>query len=156
MHHHSNSGRKLSRQRDQRRALLKGMANSMVLEEKIVTTKPKAKEVAPYVERLISKAKVGTLHSRRQLLRLVTTDQAVRKLVDDLAPRFASRNGGYTRIKSAGYRQGDDAELAQVSFTEEAKQAKEAENKTSERVKPVAKKVAKKPVAKKGKADAKS
>lgn len=156
MHHHSNSGRKLSRERDQRRALLKGMANSLVLEEKIVTTKPKAKEVAPYVERLISKAKVGTLHSRRQLLKLVTTDQAVSKLVNDLAPRFANRNGGYTRIKSAGYRQGDDAEMALLSFTEEAKQAKKLETKAPEQAKPVAKKVAKKPVAKKGNTNAKS
>lgn len=153
MHHHSNSGRKLSRKRDQRRALLKGMANSLVLEEKIVTTKPKAKEVAPYVERLVSKAKVGSLHSRRQLQTLVTTDKAVRKLIDDLAPRFSKRNGGYTRIKTAGYRQGDDAELATVSFTEEPKKV---ETKPVAAAKTVTKKSASTTVAKKGKNNAKS
>lgn len=152
MHHHSNTGKKLSRERDQRRALVKGLATSLVMEEKIVTTKPKAKAVVPYVERLITKAKVGSLHAKRQIRAKVTTDAATNKLVSDLGPRFAKRAGGYTRTKAAGYRQGDDAALSEISFTE---QPPKKENKPKSEA---AKKVAKKPSAKavvKEKADAK-
>ena len=117
MHHHKLAGHKLSRERDQRRALLKGLANSLVLNESITTTKPKAKSVQPYIERLITKCKQGGLHQRRQVLTQLNRG-ATEKLFADLAQRFAKRNGGYTRLQAAGWRRGDNAQLATISFTE--------------------------------------
>ena len=95
----------------------------MVMDEKITTTKPKAKEIQPYVERLVTKAKTGQLHQRRLVLARVTTEEAAAKLFNDLAKRFANRNGGYTRIRPAGYRRGDNAAMATLSFTEEPPKA---------------------------------
>ena len=155
MHHHSNSGKKLSRERDSRRAMLKSMANALVLEEKLVTTKPKARVVAPYVEKLITMAKKNTLHSRRQLMTAITTELAVNKLLNDLAPRFKERAGGYTRIKAAGYRQGDDAELSVITFSEVAKKTQPK----SEKIKPKAVNASPNKITKataKGKANVKS
>ncbi len=118
MHRHRYQGRKLGRERDQRRALMKSMATSLVMHESLATTKPKAKELSPYVERLITKAKNSTLHSRRQIAAAINTDEAAQKLVDDLAVRFKNRAGGYVRIEDKGFRAGDDARLATISFTE--------------------------------------
>jgi large subunit ribosomal protein L17 len=120
MHHHKLSGTKLSRERDQRKAVMKALATSLVLKEKITTTKPKAKAVQPYVERLVTKAKHGGLHNRRQIQTAISTEAAVVKLVEDLAKRFANRSGGYTSIKPAGWRRGDNSEMATISFTEKA------------------------------------
>lgn len=120
MHRHSYTGRKLSRTRDQRRALLKGLAEALVIKERITTTKPKAKEIAPYLERLITKAAQNTLHSRRQVRAAVNTLEAADKLCNDLGPRFKERPGGYTRIQPAGFRRGDNAEMATVSLVENA------------------------------------
>lgn len=125
MHHHKLASKKLSRVRDQRRALLKGLANSLVLQESITTTKPKAKAVQPYVERLVTKGKLGGLHRQRQV-RAVLSEDATKKVFDDLAKRFASRKGGYTSIKAAGSRRGDNAELATISFTEKATESEKA------------------------------
>src|SRR5687767_14211641 len=141
MHHHQLTTKKLSRERDQRRALLKGLATSLVMEEKVTTTKPKSKLLQPYIERLITKAKQGGLARRRQALAALSTDEAATKLFEDLGKRFAKRAGGYTRIKAAGWRRGDNAELATISFTEQpvAKPAAEPNAKSADRGKDKAK-----------------
>lgn len=108
---------KLSRDRDQRRALLKGLANSLVLSESIVTTRPKAKALVPGFEKLITKAKQQNLHSLRQIRASVTTEAAALKIYNDLAKRFAQRPGGYTSLKREAWRKGDDVELVRVSLT---------------------------------------
>jgi large subunit ribosomal protein L17 len=160
MHRHSYQGRKFSRERDQRRALLKSLANSLVLFETMTTTVAKAKEVAPYVEKLVSFAKTGTLADRRVLRSRLTTDQAVKKLVEELAPAWKERQGGYTRVIKAGNRGGDNAPVAVVSLVlpeglkpapEAAKaEAKAAAPKKATTAKPKAKKAAAKPKAKAG------
>ena len=87
MHRHGYKGRKFGRERDQRNALIKGLADSLVKYEKIETTLPKAKEVVPYIEKLITKAKKGDLHNRRQVIAGLQTPESAHKLVDELAPR---------------------------------------------------------------------
>ncbi|HEY1644947.1 MAG TPA: 50S ribosomal protein L17 [Candidatus Saccharimonadales bacterium] len=121
MHRHGYQGRKLHRERDQRKALIKGLADSLVKYETIETTLPKAREVVPYVEKLITKAKKGDLHSRRQVIRGLSTLESAHKLVDELAPRMTGRTSGHLRIKPSVTRRGDNAQLAIVSFVDEAK-----------------------------------
>src|SRR5437762_827008 len=118
MHRHGYKGRKFGRERDQRRALMRGLANSLVLNGTLETTLPKAKDLRPYTEKLITKAKNGSLHSRRQLISGLATLEAVHKLVDDIAPRLDARNSGYLRIKALGERRGDNAQLATISFVD--------------------------------------
>ncbi len=125
MHRHGYQGRKLHRERDQRKALIKGLADSLIKYETIETTLPKAKEVAPYVEKLITKAKKGDLHSRRQVISSLQTIESAHKLVDELAPRMKSRTSGFLRIKSSSSRRGDNARLAVVSFVDQAKPKEE-------------------------------
>ncbi len=127
MHRHGYKGTKFGRERDQRRALLKGLANALVLEESIETTLPKAKEIVPYTEKLITKAKKGDLHNRRQIIAKMQTKEAANKLVDELAPKLAGRNSGYLRVKKTALRRGDGAQLAKVSFVDDLKTAKNAE-----------------------------
>jgi len=119
MHRHSYKGRKLGRERDQRAALIKGLATSLVEYGKIETTEPKAKEVVPYVEALITKAKKGDLHNRRQILSSLSTVPAAHKLVDVIAPKLGARNSGHLRIKPSRVRIGDNAQLVQVSFVDD-------------------------------------
>lgn len=119
MHRHSYQGRKFSRERDQRRALLKGLATSLITQGKIQTTLPKAKEIVPYVEVLITKAKRGDLHNRRQILSAVSTVAAAHKLVDDIAPKLGGRVSGHLRITRTKLRVGDNAQLATVSFVDD-------------------------------------
>ncbi len=146
---------KFSRERDQRRALLKSLANSLVLHETMTTTVSKAKVAGRYVEKLVSFAKSGTVADRRLLRSRLTTDSAVQKLVEELAPAWKDRQGGYTRVVKAGNRGGDNAPVAIVSLVlpaglKPAPVAKEASEKveTSEK-KPAAKKsAAKQTVAK--------
>ncbi len=123
MHRHGYQGRKLNRERDARRALTKGLADSLVKYESIETTLPKAKEVVPYVEKLITKAKKGDLHNRRQVLRGLQTIASTHKLVDDIAPKLKNRAGGHLRIEKTGFRRGDNAQLAKVSFIDDLKTA---------------------------------
>ncbi|MBI4101024.1 50S ribosomal protein L17 [Candidatus Microgenomates bacterium] len=125
---------KLARKRDQRRLLVKNLATSLVMSEKITTTKTKAKLVTPYFERLITYAKQGGLHNRRQIMAALTTEEATRKLMDDLAQRFAKRHGGYTRMQSAGWRKGDDAELATISLTETKPEKKSVPKSESDKI----------------------
>ena len=122
---------KLSRKKDHRRLLIRGLVTSLVLDEKLVTTKPKARAVVPYFERLVTKAKKGDLHNRRQVTSKVSDAGAVSKLFDDLAKRFSKRQGGYTRVTRVGWRQGDDAELVRVSLTEQPVRPKTSTTKKS-------------------------
>lgn len=123
MHRHGYQGRKLRRDRDQRRALLKGLASQLIEHGAIETTLPKAKEIVPYVEVLITKAKRADLHNRRQVISALTTKDAANKLVDEIAPQLKGRNSGHLRIKRTTLRVGDNAQLARVSFVDELKSA---------------------------------
>lgn len=119
MHRHSYQGRKFSRERDQRRALLKGLATSLIIHGKMKTTLPKAKEIVPYVEVLITKAKIGSLHHRRQIIAKLNSIEAAHKLVDEIAPLLKHRPSGHLRITRTKLRIGDGAQLAEVSFVDE-------------------------------------
>lgn len=122
-HRHGYQGRKFSRKRDQRRALIKGLANSLVEHESIETTLPKAKEVLPYVERLITKAKRGDLANRRQVIAALQTEAMAAKLVDVIAPKLKGRVSGHLRIERTRSRRGDNAQLARISFVDDLKEA---------------------------------
>ena len=98
MHRHGYKGRKFHRERDQRRALIKSLAESLVKYESIETTLPKAKEIVPYVERLITKAKKGDLHNRRQVISSLQTVETAHKLVDDIAPKLKGRVSGAKQV----------------------------------------------------------
>lgn len=154
MHRHGYKGRKFGRERDQRRALLKGLAESLVLNEKIETTLPKAKELIPYTEKLVTKAKKGDLHSRRQIISALATREAAHKLVDEIAPKLTGRTSGHLRLKKTARRRGDGAQMASVSFVDnlskKAKPAVKAAPKTAS-----AKKTAAKPTVRKPRAAAK-
>jgi large subunit ribosomal protein L17 len=119
MHRHGYKGRKFSRERDQRRALLKGLATSLIENGKIETTLPKAKEIVPYVEPLITKAKSGSLHDRRQIIAALSTIAAAHKLVDDIAPKLTGRNSGHLRVIRTTLRVGDNTQMATVSFVDD-------------------------------------
>lgn len=121
MHRHGYKGRKFGRERDQRRALLKGLATSLIQHGAIETTLPKAKEVLPYVETLITKAKKGDLHNRRQVIASLSTLATAYKLVDEIAPQLTARNSGHLRITRTKLRVGDNAQMARISFVDELK-----------------------------------
>ncbi len=123
MHRHGYKGKKFGRKADQRRALLKGLADSLVLRESIETTLPKAKEVASYTEKLITKAKVGSLHSRRQVISGLATLQAAHKLTDELVPKLGQRTSGHLRVIRTTSRRGDNTQLASVSFVDDLTKA---------------------------------
>lgn len=123
MHRHGYKGRKFNRETDQRQALVKGLAESLVVRESIETTLPKAKEVVPYLEKLITKAKKGDLHNRRQVISGLQTVASAHKLVDEIAPKLQKRVSGHLRIERSGFRRGDHAELARVSFVDDLKEA---------------------------------
>lgn len=108
-------GRKLSRERNQRRALLKSLASALLLKEKIKTTEAKAKEVAIVVEKFITKAKKGDLTSRRLLAKFFPK-KIVKKLIDELGPRYKERKGGYTRIIKLGPRKSNGAKMAIIEL----------------------------------------
>ncbi|KUK14072.1 MAG: 50S ribosomal protein L17 [Synergistetes bacterium] len=113
---HRKKGRKLSRTTSHRRALLKNLAISLIVNERVVTTEAKAKELGRVVEKLITKAKEGTLHMRRQVIAFMPHKEAVRKLFNEIAPRYKDRNGGYTRIVKIGERVGDAASMALIEL----------------------------------------
>ena len=153
MHRHGYKGRKFGRERDQREALIKGLADSLIKHESIETTLPKAKEIIPYVEKLITKAKKGDLHNRRLIIASLHTKDSANKLVDEIAPKLTSRDSGHLRLVRTRMRRGDNAQLARVSFVDDLKAApvaKPVEAKTA--VKTATKKV---PAAPKVKAEAK-
>ncbi|OGY43681.1 MAG: 50S ribosomal protein L17 [Candidatus Buchananbacteria bacterium RIFCSPHIGHO2_01_FULL_39_14] len=113
---HRKKGKILDRKKAPRKALLRSLATSLILYEKIKTTKAKAKTVRPLVERLITAAKKNDLNSRRKLLSVLYHKKAVAKALEVLGPRYQERAGGYTRIIKLGRRQGDNAEIAQIEL----------------------------------------
>jgi len=119
MHRHGYKGRKFHRERDQRSALIKGLADSLVKYETIETTIHKAKEIVPYVEKLITKAKKGDLHNRRQVISGLQTIASAHKLVDEIAPQLQARESGHLRIERTRVRRGDNTQLARVSFVDD-------------------------------------
>jgi large subunit ribosomal protein L17 len=119
MHRHGYQGRKFHRERDQRNALIKGLADSLVKHGSIETTLPKAKEIVPYVEKLITKAKKGDLHNRRQVIAGLQTVASAHRLVDEIAPKLKGRVSGHLRITKTSLRRGDNAQMARVSFVDD-------------------------------------
>lgn len=115
---HLKKGRKLGRTASHKKALLCNLATSLILHERIQTTTAKAKELRPFFEPLITLAKRGDLHARRQVAGLIRDKVALAKLFAELAPRFAARPGGYTRILHLGARQGDNAELSLIELVD--------------------------------------
>ena len=113
---HLKSGRQLSRNSSHRWALMRNMITSLLREEKIQTTDPKAKELRRWVERVITLGKQGSLHARRQVLSIVRDKAVVHKLFDSIGPRFKDRPGGYTRIIKLGVRRGDAAPMALIEL----------------------------------------
>jgi len=154
MHRHGYTGRKFGRERDQRRALIKSLAEALIINESIETTLPKAKAIRPYVEKLITKAKKGDLASRRAIIASVMTIGTAHKLVDEIAPKLGARNSGYLRIERTKLRRGDNAQLARVSFVDDLTKAA-PKAKTEPTTKTVKKTPVKKPAAAKPKAAAK-
>lgn len=142
MHRHGYKGRKFGRERDPREALMKGLADSLVKYESIETTLPKAKEVVPYVEKLITKAKKGDLHNRRQVISGLQTVASAHKLVDDIAPKLKSRTSGHLRVTKTSLRRGDNAQLARVSFVDDLKETPVAKAVAKPAEKPATKKPA--------------
>ncbi|MGB4762103.1 MAG: 50S ribosomal protein L17 [Candidatus Saccharimonas sp.] len=133
MHRHGYKGRKFGRERDQRRALIKGLATSLVMEEKIETTLPKAKELVRYIEKLITKAKRGDLANRRQVIAGLSTQVAAIKLVDQIAPQLAGRTSGHVRVTRTRLRVGDGAQMASIEFVDELKPAPKQEVKEAKK-----------------------
>jgi large subunit ribosomal protein L17 len=141
MHRHGYQGRKLQRAAGPRKALIRGQITSLILHEGITTTEAKAKEVAPYFERLVTKAKLGNLTGEREVRKVVMTEGAAQKLIHELAPSWAERHGGYTRVIKLANRRGDNAPMARLALVMDKPVVAEAE-------KPVVKKAAPKSKAK--------
>ncbi|HIA91756.1 TPA: 50S ribosomal protein L17 [Candidatus Saccharibacteria bacterium] len=135
MHRHGYKGRKLGRKRDERRNLIKGLATSLIMDEEITTTLPKAKEVLPYTEKLVTRAKNATLADKRIVFSKLMTKDSAHKLIDEMAPKLQGRTSGHIRLTKTGFRKGDLAPMATLSFVD---------NLDVETVSP-AKKAAKKP-----------
>ena len=134
---HRRGGYKLKRDVGARNSLLKGLVTSVIQEERVITTVPKAKAIKPLVERMITLAKRDTLHTRRQAAAFLETPASVKKLFDTLGTRFGQRNGGYTRIVRLGFRKGDGAEQAMIELvgSELVKRAAERAKRREERLK---------------------
>ena len=121
MHRHGYKGRKFGRERDQRRALMKGLSTSLVEHGRIETTLPKAKELKRHIEKIITKAKQGDLAGRRQVIAALSTRAAAYKLVDEIAPQLAHRTSGHVRVERTRLRVGDGAQMAIIEFVDELK-----------------------------------
>jgi large subunit ribosomal protein L17 len=123
---HRNQGRKLNRTASHRKAMFVNMAAALIKHEQITTTLPKAKELRPVVEKLVTLSRRGAtnLHARRQLIAQVGDEVQVQKLFDVIGPRYAKRPGGYTRVLKAGFRHGDNAEMAVIEFVDRDVDAK--------------------------------
>ena len=115
---HRNAGRALRRTSEQKLALLRNLATSLIEHGAIETTEAKAKDLRPFVEKLITKARTGTLHARRLAGKHVQQRDVADKLFQEIGPKFAKRNGGYTRILKTGHRKGDGAEMARIELVE--------------------------------------
>jgi large subunit ribosomal protein L17 len=121
---HGNAHRRFNRRSDHRRAMLANMCASLIRHEQIVTTLPKAKDLRPIVEKLVTLGKRGDLHARRQAIAEMRDIPMVKKLFEVIGPRYKDRNGGYTRVLKAGYRYGDSAAVAVIEFVDRDEAAK--------------------------------
>ena len=121
---HNIKHRKLNRTSSHRKALLKNMANALIKHEQITTTLPKAKELRPYVEKLITLGKKGSLTARRKAISILQDEKMTKKIFDTIADRYSDRNGGYTRIIKLGNRYGDNAPTAVIEFIDRDEDAK--------------------------------
>jgi large subunit ribosomal protein L17 len=121
---HGKAHRKLNRTAEHRRAMFANMAAALIKHEQIVTTLPKAKDLRPVVEKLITLGKRGDLHARRQAVAQIRDVAMVKKLFEVLGPRYKERNGGYTRVIKAGFRYGDSAPVAVIEFVDRDVDAK--------------------------------
>ena len=121
---HNNRGRKFHRTAEHRKAMFANMSAALIKHEQITTTLPKAKELRPIVEKLVTLGKRGDLHARRQAIAQIRDVAMVKKLFDVLGPRYKERNGGYTRVLKAGFRFGDSAAVAVIEFVDRDVDAK--------------------------------
>lgn len=121
---HGYRGRRFNRTAEHRKAMFKNLAQALIKHEQIVTTLPKAKDLRPVVEKLITLAKRGDLHARRQAISRIQDETLVKKLFDVLGPRYAERPGGYTRVLKAGFRYGDNAPMAVIELVDRDPDAK--------------------------------
>lgn len=140
MHRHQYKGRKLGREKGPRKALLRNLVSQVILYENITTTEAKAKEIRPILEKIVTKAKKGTLADRRNVLKFLSqNDKAVDKLFSELGPLYQDRNGGYVRITKLPARSGDNAPMAQIALLDTEKLTKkemESKKVKAENVKP--------------------
>ena len=134
---HKRAGYKLKRDIGGRRALFRNLVTSVIEQERVITTTPKAKAVKPIIDKMITLAKRDTLHSRRQAATFLQTPASVQKLFDKISPRFSQRNGGYTRIVRLGWRKGDGAEQVMLELvgSELVKRAADRAKRREERLK---------------------
>ncbi len=121
---HKISGRKLNRSSAHRKALFKNLAAALIKHEQITTTLPKAKDLRPVIEKMITIGKKGTLHARRQLISKLPKSADLNKIMTELPDRYKDRNGGYTRIIKKGFRYGDSSPMAIIEFIDRNKEAK--------------------------------
>jgi large subunit ribosomal protein L17 len=121
---HGNAHRKLNRTAEHRKAMFANMCAALIKHEQIITTLPKAKDLRPIVEKLVTLGKRGDLHARRQAVSQMRDVEMVKKLFDVLGPRYKDRHGGYTRIIKAGFRYGDSAPVAVIEFVDRDVDAK--------------------------------
>ena len=121
---HGKAHRKLNRTAEHRKAMFANMSAALIKHEQIITTLPKAKELRPVVEKLVTLGKRGDLHARRQAVAQMRDGDMVKKLFEVLGPRYKDRNGGYTRIIKAGFRYGDSAPVAVIEFVDRDEDAK--------------------------------
>jgi large subunit ribosomal protein L17 len=129
---HRNAGFKLGRNTSHRRALLRNLVTSVIVEDRVETTVAKAKAVRPHVEKMITLGKKGDVHARRQALSFLRTDDAVKRLFDTVAPRYGDRQGGYLRIVRTGFQKGDGAEKAFIELLGAEQQLDEKRQKRAE------------------------
>ncbi len=125
---HRKSGRKLNRTSSHRKAMFANMAAALINHEQTTTTLPKAKELRPFVDKLVTLAKRGDLHARRIAISRVRDEAMVKKLFEAIGPRYEDRHGGYTRVLRAGFRYGDNAPVAVIEFVDRDESAKGAED----------------------------
>ena len=130
---HKVANRKLGRKTEHRLSMLRNLCTSLLVEERLITTLPKAKEVRPLAERMITLGKRDNLHARRQLHAYLLREAVAKKVFDTIAPRFADRNGGYSRIIKLGNRKGDGADLAIIELLGSELEVKKAERAEKEK-----------------------
>ncbi|HUD06877.1 MAG TPA: 50S ribosomal protein L17 [Candidatus Saccharimonadales bacterium] len=135
MHRHGYQGSKFNRKTDQRGALIKGLAEALIVNESIETTFTKAKAVVPYTEKLVTRAKSGKLEDRRLIMARLQTKGSANKLVDEIAPKLTGRTSGHFRIERTSLRRGDNAQMAKIMFVDNLSEApvKSVETKTTDK-----------------------